>query len=95
MRYSLGLLPGHHDPTTQGYPIASRPSPGRKLPLGEAVGPTNQPESLAMPPPAKKANARSATPTEAVSHLAEVTDRMHGLLMDRADALMGCTENSR
>jgi hypothetical protein len=31
---------------------------------------------------------------EAVAHLAEVTDRMHGLLMDRADALMGCTENS-
>jgi hypothetical protein len=43
---------------------------------------------------AKKATARGATPTEAVSHLGEVTDRMHGLLMDRADALMGCTENS-
>jgi hypothetical protein len=26
--------------------------------------------------------------------LADVTDRMHGLLMERADALMGCTENS-
>ena len=33
-------------------------------------------------------------PTEAVSHLANVTDRMHGLLMDRADALMGCVEGS-
>ena len=31
---------------------------------------------------------------DAVSHLAGVTDRMHGLLMERADALMGCTENS-
>jgi hypothetical protein len=27
-----------------------------------------------------------------VSHLADVTDRMHGLLIERADALMGCTE---
>ena len=43
---------------------------------------------------AKKTTARDANPTDAVSHLADVTDRMHGLLMDRADALMGCTENS-
>ena len=43
---------------------------------------------------AKKTTARAAYPTEAVSHLAEVTDRMHGLLMERADALMDCTENS-
>jgi len=43
---------------------------------------------------AKKTTAVSANAKEAVSHLAEVTDRMHGLLMDRADALMGCTENS-
>ena len=48
-----------------------------------------------MPTAAKKSIARSANPTEAVSHLADVTDRMHGLLMDRADALIGCTENSR
>jgi len=47
-----------------------------------------------MPTAAMNATARSANPTEAVSHLADVTDRMHGLLMDRADALMGCTENS-
>jgi hypothetical protein len=47
-----------------------------------------------MPTSAKKATARGANPTEAVSHLADVTDRMHGLLMERADALMGCTENS-
>lgn len=39
-----------------------------------------------MPTAAKKANARGATPAEAVSHLAEVTDRMHGLLVERADA---------
>jgi hypothetical protein len=32
--------------------------------------------------------------TDAVSELADATDRMHGMLMDRADALMGCTENS-
>ena len=47
-----------------------------------------------MPTAAKKAPARGANPTEAVSHLADVTDRMHGLLMERADTLMGCTENS-
>jgi len=29
-----------------------------------------------------------------MSRLADVTDRMHALLMDRADALVGCTENS-
>jgi hypothetical protein len=29
-----------------------------------------------------------------MSHLAEVTDSMHRLLVERADALMGCTENS-
>ena len=47
-----------------------------------------------MPTAAKKATARGANPTDAVSHLADLTDRMHGLLMERADALMGCTENS-
>ena len=43
---------------------------------------------------AKKTTACTAYLIDAVSHLADVTDRMHGLLMDRADALMGCTENS-
>jgi hypothetical protein len=33
----------------------------------------------------RKANARGATPAQAVSHLAEVTDRVHGLLVERAD----------
>jgi hypothetical protein len=47
-----------------------------------------------MPSAAKKTTARSSNPTEALSHLADVTDRMHGLLMDRADALMGCVEGS-
>ena len=46
-----------------------------------------------MPTAAKKAPARGANPSAAVSHLADVTDRMHGLLMERADPLMGCTEN--
>jgi len=47
-----------------------------------------------MPTAAKKAPARNSHPSEAVSHPAEVTDRMHGLLMNRADALMGCLEDS-
>ncbi len=47
-----------------------------------------------MPTAAKKATARGANPDEAVSHLADVTDRMHALLMERADALMGCVEGS-
>jgi hypothetical protein len=47
-----------------------------------------------MPTAAKKATARGANPAEAVSHLADVTDRTHGLLMERADALMGCLEGS-
>jgi hypothetical protein len=33
-----------------------------------------------MPTAAKKTTVRAAYPTEAVSHLADVTDRMHGLL---------------
>ena len=47
-----------------------------------------------MPTAAKRTTARAAYPTDALSRLADVTDRMHGLLMERADALMGCTENS-
>jgi len=47
-----------------------------------------------MPTAAKKATASGANPAEALSHLAGVTDRMHAMLMERADALMGCTENS-
>jgi hypothetical protein len=43
---------------------------------------------------AKKTTARAADPTDALSHLADVTDRMHGLLMDRADALLGCLKRS-
>src|SRR5262245_17955568 len=51
-------------------------------------------EFLTMPTVAKKATPRATNSTDAVSHLADVTDRIQGLLMDRADALMGCTENS-
>jgi len=47
-----------------------------------------------MPTAAKNATVRGADPTEAMSHLSGVTDRMHAMLMERADALMGCTENS-
>ena len=46
-----------------------------------------------MPTAAKRTTSRAA-PTDAVSHLADVTDRMHGLLINRADALMGCLEVS-
>ena len=52
----------------------------------------NPSDAMATAP--KKTTARAAYPTDALSHLADVTDRMHGLLMERADALMGCTENS-
>jgi hypothetical protein len=31
---------------------------------------------------------------EAVTRLSEVTDKMHALLVARADELAGCTENS-
>jgi hypothetical protein len=31
---------------------------------------------------------------EAVTRLSEVTDKMHGPLMDRADAVIGCIEGS-
>ena len=47
-----------------------------------------------MPTAAKKAAAATANPTEAVSRLADVTDWMHGLLVERADALMGGTERT-
>jgi len=42
----------------------------------------------------KKAAACDADPTEAVSHLVDVSERMRCMLMDRADALVGCTERS-
>ena len=46
-------------------------------------------------PRAKKVTARDAgAPTEAVSHLVHATERMRCMLMDRADALEGCTEGS-
>jgi hypothetical protein len=62
----------------RGYPA--------QLPARIAYGPgqNKQSEFLAMPMAAKKATAHGANPTHAVSHLADVTDRMHGLLMARA-----------
>ena len=32
--------------------------------------------------------------TEAIARLSEVTDKMHGLLLDPTDALMGCVEGN-
>jgi hypothetical protein len=43
---------------------------------------------------ARKTKERSSDTAEAVSRLSAVTDRMHALLVARADELMGCTENS-
>jgi hypothetical protein len=51
-------------------------------------------EFLAMATAAKKATARGTNPSDAVSRLSGVTDDMHRLLVERADALMGCTEDS-
>ena len=47
-----------------------------------------------MPSAAKKTKERADNSTEAVSRLSSVTDRMHALLVARADELMGCIENS-
>jgi hypothetical protein len=47
-----------------------------------------------MASPARKAKERSNNSAEAVMRLSQVTDRMHALLVQRADELMGCTENS-
>jgi hypothetical protein len=44
--------------------------------------------------PARKAKERSNNSTEAVTRLSVQIDRMHALLVQRADELMGCTENS-
>ena len=48
-----------------------------------------------MPSVAKKVKERPDNSSEAITRLSEVTDKMHGLLMDRADALMGCVEGSQ
>ena len=47
-----------------------------------------------MNPIREETTAVGVNPTDAVSQLVDVTDRMRALLIDRADALMGCTENS-
>ena len=43
---------------------------------------------------ARKSKERSSAPAEAVTRLSQVTDRMHAVLVQRADELMGRTENS-
>ena len=43
---------------------------------------------------ASKTKERSSAPAEAVTRLSQVTDRMHAMLVQRADELMGCAENS-
>jgi hypothetical protein len=47
-----------------------------------------------MASPARREKERAGNSADAVTRLSEVTDKMHGLLMDRADALMGCVEGS-
>src|SRR5262245_26342831 len=42
----------------------------------------------------KNRSGRSTKATEPVAHLTEATDAMHALLVERADELMGCAENS-
>ena len=43
---------------------------------------------------AKKTCCAAPHHTEAITRLSEVTDKMHGLLLDRTDALMGCVEGN-
>jgi len=45
-----------------------------------------------MPSASKKVKERADNPADAITRLSDVTHKMHGLLMDRADALMGCVE---
>ena len=69
------MLPGEsggYPAGTTGIALSSGPNP-------------EQWERLAMPTAAMKATAHNANQTGAVSHPVDVTDRMHGLLMDRAD----------
>ena len=51
-------------------------------------------EAPAMPSAAKKVKESADNSAEAVTRLSEVTDKMHALLVVRADELVGCTETS-
>jgi hypothetical protein len=42
----------------------------------------------------KNQRGRSSKGTEPVAHLTHAADAMHALLVERADELMGCAENS-
>jgi hypothetical protein len=47
-----------------------------------------------MASPARIVKESVDNSADVVTRLSEVTDKMHGLLMDRADALVGCVEGS-
>ena len=47
-----------------------------------------------MPSVAKRVKERPDNSTEAITRLSAVTDKMHALLVERADALVGCVEGS-
>jgi hypothetical protein len=47
-----------------------------------------------MASPAKRAKEPRDSSAEAVTRLSEVTDKMHALLVERADALVGCSKGS-
>ena len=51
-------------------------------------------KSPPMPSVAKRVKERPDNSTEAVTRLSSVTDKMHALLVERADALVGCVEGS-
>ena len=47
-----------------------------------------------MASPAKRAKEARDSSAEAMTRLSEVTDKMHALLVERADALIGCIKGS-
>jgi hypothetical protein len=47
-----------------------------------------------MASPAKRAKELRDSSAEAVTRLSEVTDKMHALLVERADVLVGCSKGS-
>ena len=47
-----------------------------------------------MASPARRAKEPRDSSKEAVTRLSEVADKMHALLVERADALIGCSKGS-
>ena len=74
----------HPSPGKAGIP---GPLPAR-ITYGPCQNPSNRSFSLL-----RKRRPR-VLPTLSTRYLTLLTDRMHGLLMERADALMGCLEGS-